>query len=90
MNKQKSSILTFDKCIKSVHIQGTVYDGRQQAPCSHMWKEKEAPSSVSKVSNNTRYEYHVWLNSFKWSIDLTLPNKSWAIMLQMVKFPREI
>ena len=46
MNKQKSLILTFDKCIKSVHIQGTVYDGRQQAPCWYMWKEKEAPSSV--------------------------------------------
>ena len=71
--------LTFDKCIKSVHIQGTVYDGGQQARCSHIWKEKEAPSSVSKVLNNTRYENQAWLNNFKWSIDLTLPNKSWAI-----------
>lgn len=30
-------------------------------------------------------QYAIWK-----SIDLTLPNKSWAIMQQMVKFPREI
>ena len=30
-------------------------------------------------------QYAIWK-----SIDLTLPNKSWAIMQQMVKFPQEI
>lgn len=78
MNKQKSLILTFDKCIKSVHIQGSVYDGRQKASLLvHVKREGSSfLSAVSKVSNNTRYENHVWLNSFKWSINLTLPNKS--------------
>ena len=82
MNKQKSLILTFDKCIKSVNIQGTVYHGRQQAPVSTCEKRRKL---LPQYSVKSIKQYAIWK-----SIDLTLPNKSWAIMQQMVKFPREI